>query len=415
MKTEIYKLRNLSIILLLVSPLFWSRFMLVAIGIVCFLWVDYFFHQKAFQSLVVTRNASKHRLFLREPFDLALTVKNPSWLSFSLTYIPAIQGTGSMKQQNDIQVLPKKSKEIRFSGTFFDRGQKHLGNTILVYESIFSLYRLIRSLSFEDDIIAFPVFPEIIFGKEALKDLLPGKRTDYRMLEDSTHVRSVRDYSGEPIQRIHWKISAKMDHLMVKEFEFSAIGSVKVILNLNLPETIFARVVWSKFRKDYEEVAIPAAGSLIRYLKTLGIPLELTILGKEIVTNHHRSKDYIYDLEQLVIAEGTDNPTHYLRDVLDRILPRIQYSDTIIIFGMHLSEADIPLLLQIRNRCSKVIAFLLPYGYRPEESIPRETYLSAHPDLKEVLSRAIILAENQIHVEFLTDNTSLQEAINLVP
>jgi uncharacterized protein (DUF58 family) len=415
MKKELTKLKTLSVLFLLVTPIFWSRFMLFADGIILFIWLDYYFHQKAFKALLVTRNVSKQRLFVREPFDLQLTIQNPTWISFFLTCVPATEGTGSMKQQNDVLVLPKKTKELIFLGTFFSRGKKQLGTTTLVYESLFDLYKLNRSISFQEDIISFPLFPEIIFGKEALKDLLPGQKTDYRMLEDPTHIKNVREYGGEPIQRIHWKISAKMDKLMVKEFEYAAIGSVKIILDLNLPDTIFARNVWSKFRKDYEEVAIPAVGSLLRYLKTYGVPLELTILGKEIWSSQIKSRDYVYDLEQLVSSAGTDNPTYFLKDALTMILPKIQYSDTIVLFGMHLSEADLPLLLQIRSLCSKVIAFLLPYGYRPEESIPRESFISAHPDLKEVLNRATILAENQIHVEFLTDNTSLQEAINLVP
>jgi uncharacterized protein (DUF58 family) len=415
MKKDVTKLRNVTIIILLVSPLFWSRFMLIADGIFLLLWIDYFFRQNAFCKLIVSRDVSKHRLFVRENYNLQIRIQNPTWFSFSLTCVPATEGSGEMKQQSGVQVPSKQIKEIVFTGTFFHRGNKQLGNTILVYESLFGLYRLSHSLSFQDDIIAFPVFPEIIFGKEALKDLLPGHKTDYRMLEDPTHIKNVRDYSGEPIQRIHWKISAKMDRLMVKEFEYSAIGSVKIILNLNLPDTIFARGVWSKFRKDYEEHVIPAVGSLLRYLKTHGSPLELTILGKEIWTSHSKTRDYIYDLEKLVSSVGTDNPEFFLKDALSMILPKIQYSDTVVLFGMHLSEEDIPLLLQIRTLCSKVIAFLLPYGFRSEESIPRESFLSAHPDLKEVLNRSAILAENQIHVEFLTDNTSLQEAINLVP
>jgi uncharacterized protein (DUF58 family) len=415
MKKESARLRNLTIIMLLFTLPFWSRFMFLADGIVLMLWVDYFIHQKAFKNLLITRDISKYRLFVREPFELKLLIQNPTSLSFFLTCVPAVNGSGQLKQQTDVLVPPNKTKEILLSSTFFTRGQKHLGKTILVYESLFGLYKLSRSISFQDDITSFPVFPEIIFGKEALKDLLPGQKTDYRMLEDPTHIKNVREYGGEPIQRIHWKISAKMDRLMVKEFDYSAIGSVKIILDLNLPDTIFARGVWSIFRKDYEEYVIPAVGSLLRYLKSLGTPLELTILGKEIWTSRNKSRDYIYDLEQLVSSEGTDDPQYFLRDVLTMMMPKIQYSDTVVLFSMHLSESDMPLLLQTRSLCSKVIAFLLPYGYRTEESIPRESFLSAHPSLKEVLNRSAILAENQIHVEFLTDNTSLQEAINLVP
>jgi len=389
--------------------------MLVADGILLLLWIDFFLHFFSFPKITVDRAVSKSRFFVQEPFHLILHFSNPTPVNFQLGCIPTTKGLGKLIQVFHFFLPSSKSHCFTFTGYYFDRGKKVLGNTSLSYTGLFGLYKLFRSISFQEDMLVFPLFPAVTFEKEALRDLLPGRKTTYRMLEDPTYIKNVRDYDREPIQRIHWKISAKMDHLMVKEFEFTAIGSIKIILDLNLPSSIYAKEVWSRFRKDYEKYAVEAVGSIIQYIKTAGVPLELTILGKEIWTVPKTAKDFVYYIEQLVHSEGTDQSIHPLDEILKNMLPTIQFSDTVILFCMHLTEEDVPQLLQIRKLSSKVIAFLLPYGFRNEKSIPRDSYMSIHPDVQNVLKRASLLAENQIHVEFINENNSLQEAIHFVP
>ena len=58
---------------------------------------------------------------------------------------------------------------------------------------------------------------------------LPGK---HRNTEVSPYAISVRDYyPGDPLRRIDWKTTARLDKLMVKEFEEDPQATVWILLD----------------------------------------------------------------------------------------------------------------------------------------------------------------------------------------
>ncbi len=66
-----------------------------------------------------------------------------------------------------------------------------------------------------------------------LPGLLPGGRALHRRtLEVSPHAAGVREYApGDPLSRIHWKSTARRDHIMVKEFEQDPQADVWILLD----------------------------------------------------------------------------------------------------------------------------------------------------------------------------------------
>ncbi len=79
------------------------------------------------------------------------------------------------------------------------------------------------------------VFPEpipanisLFRGEEEQKAWESGKAAKVRGYED---ISGIRDYAGEPIKLIHWKASAKLAKLMVKEMQASTRTPVMLDLN----------------------------------------------------------------------------------------------------------------------------------------------------------------------------------------
>ena len=51
-------------------------------------------------------------------------------------------------------------------------------------------------------------------------------------MEATSHAAGVRDYQpGDPLNRIHWKSSARKDRFMVKEFDQDPQGDVWILLD----------------------------------------------------------------------------------------------------------------------------------------------------------------------------------------
>lgn len=55
--------------------------------------------------------------------------------------------------------------------------------------------------------------------------------------DDPSEVFEIREYrEGDRLTRIHWKLSSKLNQLMIKEFSFPINCSILLFLNLNIPE-----------------------------------------------------------------------------------------------------------------------------------------------------------------------------------
>ena len=89
-------------------------------------------------------------------------------------------------------------------------------------------------------------------------------------------VKDIRDYSGEPIKLIHWKLTAKKDQLLVKEM--SSLEDRPFVINLD------------ELEGDVE-TRLSKAAFLVNRLMKRGYPVGLALNGKLIPPargDHHR-------------------------------------------------------------------------------------------------------------------------------
>ena len=89
-----------------------------------------------------------------------------------------------------------------------------------------------------------------------------GDAPDYRSTSLFTpNVVSVRRYSvGDSLNRIHWKSSAKLNRLMVKEFETEVQSDLAILLDLNQSVQVGDGL------SGTEEIGVTVAASIARYL-----------------------------------------------------------------------------------------------------------------------------------------------------
>jgi len=221
--------------------LFTNPFWLVADLFVIVNWLDYFKDYNAFQKISLAAQGNTHRLFVNETFQVHFTINNPSRSDFLIQFIPATKSYGEIRRPQMIPLPKQHTKQLSLPGVFYESGVFQLGDSLIQTKHPLSLYSFQKTIPLQEEWIIFPPIEPLTFRKEALRDMLPGRRTEYRLLEDYTSLRSIRPYETEPIQRIHWKISGKLDQWMVKEFEHTARGRCHLVIDLQLPRYIYAR------------------------------------------------------------------------------------------------------------------------------------------------------------------------------
>jgi uncharacterized protein (DUF58 family) len=151
------------------------------------------------------------------------------------------------------------------------RGVFKTGQVEVTSQDPFGLFRLSRRFLEPQEYIVLP-------ATEPLPDLDPGLAnlpSDSRITRRSDHITpdssSVREYvSGDSFRRIHWPYTARMNNLMVKEFDIGISAESWVLLDMYRSSHLGADEV-----DNTEELCVRVAASLISRLDDLSMPVGL--------------------------------------------------------------------------------------------------------------------------------------------
>jgi uncharacterized protein (DUF58 family) len=141
------------------------------------------------------------------------------------------------------------------------RGFYTLGPLTITSGDIFGFYPRTSVERADDHVIVYPK----IFGLTHLSvpSLYPigEAKSEKRLFEDPSRTIGIRDYSpGDSLRRIHWKATARQQHLQVKVYEPSS--SLRVALFLAI-DSFQNNGIWNY---DDLETGISTAASLANYL-----------------------------------------------------------------------------------------------------------------------------------------------------
>lgn len=217
-------------------------------------------YARAINGLVVSVVPSTYRIFCGESAALTITVRNPSWFPIPWVkleeVVPLALGYG--KSLKRIMSLgPKESRAWTITLWSSRRGTYVVGPLQVKAGDAFGM--TIRS--WRIDPISMTVYPKIVsIGEISLRPRLPYSsiRAHTALFEDQAKPIGVRDYlPRDPVNRIHWKLSARAGNLQVKEYEPTTALESMVFLNLNEAD------YGLHYEETYSELAIEVAASLI--------------------------------------------------------------------------------------------------------------------------------------------------------
>ena len=165
----------------------------------------------------------------------------------------------------------------RISTYLAKRGMYHSGIVKLVSQDPFGLFRLRRDFIDPHPYIVFPAV-------EALPDLgarFAGLPSDSRATKHweqiTTDVSSIRSYvEGDSMRRIHWPYTARMNELMVKEFDMGLSAEAWVLLDMH---HLSHYGIEQDDVNNTEELAVTVAASIVGRLMDQSMPVGLAVNG----------------------------------------------------------------------------------------------------------------------------------------
>jgi uncharacterized protein (DUF58 family) len=227
--------------------------------------------------LQVTRDASRGEVggYLAGQVSIINHTKLPkSWLEVAEATGPSANTSG-----RGLALIREQVRSWRINTYLAKRGVYRSGQVRLISQDPFGLFRLRRDFVDPNPYIVFPAV-------EPLPDLdirfagLPSDSRATRHWEQiTTDVSSIRPYmEGDSMRRIHWPYTARMNGLMVKEFDMGLSAEAWVLLDMHHTSHFGADM---DEVNNTEELAVTVAASIVDQLMNHSMPVGLAANGDQ--------------------------------------------------------------------------------------------------------------------------------------
>ena len=235
-----------------------------------------------------------------------------SWLEvLEVTDLP------DLSQGRGVALGGREARAWKIETYLSRRGLYHTGQIEITSQDPFGLYRLRRRFLLSQDYTVLPATEPLPDLDPAFANLPNDGRAMRHWDNITTDVASVRHYSpGDSFRRIHWPYTARMNSLMVKEFDMGLTAETWIVLDLDSGVHVGAdldRV------NNTEELAVTVAASLITRLDGLSVPVGLAATGYSGFTlrpnsspEHHGR---LMETLAVVSASGTTSLERFIYDL----------------------------------------------------------------------------------------------------
>lgn len=177
----------------------------------------------------------KGYLFTGETIEINYHIQNQS--IFSIPYLEIksnIYKTLTGEYSDEISFSLEKNKSISHKEDVVlkRRGYYDLGDVVITIGDVFGFYSLRKTLSSNISLLVYPE-PIILSTFQVAASQKPGQfSVQNSVFKDKNRVTSLREYrDGDSIRSIHWKLSAKRDSLIIKEYDNPGDNNVIIFID----------------------------------------------------------------------------------------------------------------------------------------------------------------------------------------
>jgi uncharacterized repeat protein (TIGR01451 family) len=193
------------------------------------------------------------------------------------------------------------------------RGFYQIGPLVMETGDLFGLHRRFRIASQPHFLLVYPQVIPLAGYEIASRRPIGEIRISHRLFEDPTRIAGVRPYeSGDPLNRIHWRATARTGQLHSKIYESSTIAGITIVLDFHTASHA------AKDEPYRSELAITAAASLANAVYEMGQQVGLVSNCRDAV-DRIRSEGWDVDLRSRLAAQriaGMEEQSDRLRPVV---------------------------------------------------------------------------------------------------
>jgi uncharacterized repeat protein (TIGR01451 family) len=156
------------------------------------------------------------------------------------------------------------------------RGYYQLGPLVMESGDLFGLHRRYRVDAAPTYLLVYPRIVPLIGYELASRRPIGDIRMTHRLYEDPTRIAGIRGYeAGDPLNRVHWRATARAGTLQSKLYEPSSLSGATVLLD-------FHEAAYPQGREPFRsELAVTTAASLANAVYELGQQVGLVTNGRD--------------------------------------------------------------------------------------------------------------------------------------
>ncbi|MFP6603141.1 MAG: DUF58 domain-containing protein [Pirellulaceae bacterium] len=169
-----------------------------------------------------------------------------------------------------------QSKTMHYQLECHRRGYFQLGPTVLETGDLFGLHRRYRVGNHPNYLMVYPKIIPLQGFDIASRRPIGEVKMSYRLYEDPTRIAGIRRYEiGDPLNRIHWRASARTGQLHSKIYEPTTVAGVTLLLEFH------EHAYDSADEPVRSELAVTAAASIAYAVQQMGQQIGLISNGRD--------------------------------------------------------------------------------------------------------------------------------------
>jgi uncharacterized protein (DUF58 family) len=249
--------------------------------------VSRFLAREWIENISAERDCSRLTAQIGEKVGVAVTIKNSGklpipWLIVEdsvprealLQRPPRISLDG--RRMNIMQLGPGVQKLLLYQVNFLMRGYYQLGPLLLESGDLFGLHRRFRVETKPHFVLVYPKVVPLEGYDLASRRPIGEVRLTHRLFEDPTRISGIRGYQpGDPLNRIHWRATARTGVLHCKMYEPSCIAGMTLLLDFH--KASFP----AQGEPHRSELAVTAAASLANAVYQMGQQIGFITNGRD--------------------------------------------------------------------------------------------------------------------------------------
>ena len=191
------------------------------------------------------------------------------------------------------------------------RGYYQIGPLVLETGDLFGLHRRYRVATNPHFLLVFPRVHPLEGFDVASRRPIGEVKMSYRLFEDPTRVAGVRQYeAGDPLNRIHWRATARTGVLHSKIYEPSTVAGATVLVDFH------TRSFDERHEPYRSELAVTTAASLANAVFQMGQQVGLVTNGRDAV-DRIRQEGWDFDIR----TRGAAQRAASMLTASDRLAP----------------------------------------------------------------------------------------------